>query len=396
MGVPDGGGERGGRRRAPPPPPPRRRRRRRSRNRSTTFGSRRSRGAPPGSARCSHRPRVHAQALDEMVVPDVYVQAYAAADLKGKANAAELAPSAFDDLSERYPRAAFEASAERLAALPALPLLRTLDGAQWAAAQGARHAAHLGAAPRRRILRSYALEQERRTMRRIVANAYLVSELRRRRPDAGATDLEICRVRHNGALPLAALEAYSRALCRSCADVQIGARELLKAHARARRRRRFVGAPGVVCAHDGKWLRRRCRQRVAAPDADAGDGGAAAAAAAVEAAAADGAGGGGGGWLTRLRLPRRPRGSSPRIRSTRSRRGRAARRARLHSPPSTPGIAHPPRPSRRRGRSRRRPSGCSRPRGWYAGGPSSRWAIGWAPARSAPVTGRRGGGRRSR
>ena len=71
-------------------------------------------------------------------------------------------------------------------------------------------------------------------MRRIVANAFLVSELRRRRPDAGATDLEICRVRHNGALPLAALEAYSRALCRSCADVQIGARELLKAHARAR------------------------------------------------------------------------------------------------------------------------------------------------------------------
>ena len=177
--------------------------------------------------------RVHAQALDEMVVPDVYVQAYAAADPKGKANAAELAPSAFDDLSERYPRAAFEASAERLAALPALPLLRTLDGAQWAAAQGARHAARLGAAPRRSpaILRTRAGAPHDA---RIVASAYLVSELRRRRPDAGATDLEICRVRHNGALPLAALEAYSRALCRSCADVQIGARELLKAHARAR------------------------------------------------------------------------------------------------------------------------------------------------------------------
>ena len=338
--------------------------------------------------------RVHAQALDEMVVPDVYVQAYAAADPKGRRtppswrpppsttcrSAARVRPS--------RPRPNGSRRCRRAAAA-------TLDGAQWAAAQGARHAARLGAAPRRGILRSYALEQERRTMRRIVANAYLVSELRRRRPDAGATDLEICRVRRNGALPLAALEAYSRALCRSCADVQIGARELLKAHARARgaadgsSARRASSAPmmgnGYDDGADSGW-----RPRTLTPATVA----AAAAAAAVEAAAADGAGGGGGGWLTRLRLPRRPRGLrlTP---STRSRRGRAARRARLHSPPLTSGIAHPPRRSRRQGRWRRRRSGCSPPRGWYHG-PSSRWAIGWAPARSARSTGRRGGGRRSR
>ena len=175
--------------------------------------------------------RVHAQALDEMVVPDVYVQAYAAADPKGKANAAELAPSAFDDLSERYPRAAFEASRANGSRRCRAPIRGMLDGAQWAAAQGARHAARLGAAPRRTSCDP--AHSSRSAARCAYRGAYLVSELRRLRHDAAPPTSKSAACATTVALGSPRSRRTAAALCRACAD-EGGARELLKAHARAR------------------------------------------------------------------------------------------------------------------------------------------------------------------